>query len=153
MRKELFPTIVFILGLVCLMWIVYDIIKIYTDLGSIIQPWGGGLYIGIGYIFIITFHLLFLTFYILHFRHNEHLFIRHGLPVLLVVSFLSLMMEKVMFDEVGHEYLIEYPMPGETHFIVFGLLVNTFFILCTLYSIYREFNVFFVYRNHYKKNA
>jgi hypothetical protein len=42
-----------------------------------------------------------------------------------------------MFDEVAHEYYIEFPMPGETHFIVLGLLINGIFILYSIFSIYK----------------
>ena len=46
-----------------------------------------------------------------------------------------------MFDEVLHEYYLEYPAPGEVIFIYFGLLINAVFILYGLYFINKEFKL------------
>jgi hypothetical protein len=43
-----------------------------------------------------------------------------------------------MFDEVLHEYYLEFPAPGEVHFIYFGLFINAGFILYALYCIIQE---------------
>lgn len=150
-ENKFLPMIVFLLGFVCLIWIIYDIISIYSDLGSVIHFGTAGLFVGIGYILIIIFHGLVLLIYLLYFWHHKNISIRGGLLFLLIVSFLALIIEKVMYDEVGREYMIEFPLPGETHFIIFGLLLNILFICYALYCIYREFNIFRVNKGH-KKN-
>ena len=50
------PTSTFFLGIVCFIWIVYDIVKIYSDLGSVIFFDTSGLIVGIGYLLILLFH-------------------------------------------------------------------------------------------------
>ncbi len=95
----------------------------------------------IGYLFIIVFHFLVLIVYFLHFRKSSKIQLKVGVPLLLIISFFFLAVEKVMFDEVAHEYYIEFPMPGETHFIVFGLLMNGIFILYLMYIIYTQVGV------------
>jgi hypothetical protein len=91
----------------------------------------------VGYLFIIVFHLMVLIVYLIHFRKSAKIQFRVGVPLLLIISFFFLAVEKVMFDEVAHEYYIEFPMPGETHFIAFGLLVNGIFILYSVFAIYK----------------
>jgi len=51
------PTPTFFLGIVCLFWIVYDIVMIYSDLGSVIFFDTSGLIVVIGYLLILLFHI------------------------------------------------------------------------------------------------
>jgi hypothetical protein len=46
-----------------------------------------------------------------------------------------------MIDEVGREYYLEFPVPGEVGFIYLGLIINALFILFALYCIRQSFNV------------
>ncbi len=127
-NRRTLPTTAFLLGIVCLIWILYDVVKIHSDLGSVLFFDKSGLIVGIGYLFILLFHALMFIVYGKYFRHHPRLGPRALLPFLLVVSFLALAVEKVMFDEVGREYYLEFPRPGETYFIYLGLFVNVVFI-------------------------
>jgi hypothetical protein len=55
---------------------------------------------------------------------------------MIYIYFLPFILEKVIYAEVTREYYIEFHMPGETHFIVIDLLINSFFILYMMYNIY-----------------
>ena len=125
-----------ILGFICLLWIIYDIFSIYTNLKSVIFLGTAGLYMALGYLFILVFHFLVLIVYFIHLRKSLNFQAKVVIPAFLFISFLFLVIQKVMFDEVAREYYIEYPMPGETHFIVVGLLINGIFIFYSMFIIY-----------------
>jgi hypothetical protein len=72
-----------------------------------------------------------------HVRRQKNSEIRAVLLFLLCVSFLSLAIQKVMYDEVMHEFFLEYPFPNETVFIYLGLAVNAAFVIFTLCSMRR----------------
>jgi hypothetical protein len=93
--------------------------------------------VGIGYLLIIIFHILILIIYFQHIRPYQN----NLLVSLLIFSFFALIIEKVMFDEVGHEYYLELPAPGEVNFIYFGLFINAVFIGYALYCINQEFKL------------
>jgi len=135
------PTSTFFLRIVCFIWIVYDIVKIYSDLGSVIFFDTSGLIVGIGYLLILLFHILIFRIYFKYFRHHQNNVLSVSLLSLLIISFFALIIEKIMFDEVLHEYYLEFPAPGEVHFIYFGLFVNAGFILYALYCIIQEFKL------------
>ncbi len=157
-KFKVLPTSTFFLGIVCFIWIVYDIVKIYSDLGSVIFFDTSGLIVGIGYLLILLFHkiyrlhvgtlhatslqpILIFIIYFKYFRHHQNNVLSVSLLSLLIISFFALIIEKIMFDEVLHEYYLEFPAPGEVHFICFGLFVNAGFILYALYCIIQEFKL------------
>lgn len=122
----------FLLGIVCLPWILYDLFKLHSDLPSVIFRGPSGLIVGVGYLFILIFHVLMFIVYGKYFRHHPRFGPRILLPALLVASFFALAVEKVMFDEVGREYFLEFPRPGEADFIDLGLFANAVFIAYAL---------------------
>jgi hypothetical protein len=128
------------LGSVCLVWIIYDTIKIYADLSSVIFLVTAGWFVGVGYVLIILFHILIIILYLKCFRHNQQVGTKIILISLFFISLFALAVEKVMYDKVGHEYLIEFPAPGEVNFIYLGLFLNAVFILYALYCTILEWN-------------
>ncbi len=134
------PAATFFLGIVCFSWILYDVLKIYSDLRSVIFFGSSGLIVGIGYLFIVLFHALMFIIYLRYFRRHQNPRLRIVPLSLLIVSFLALAVEKTMYDEVGREYFLELPVPGEVIFIYFGLFLNALFIAYALYCIARDLN-------------
>jgi hypothetical protein len=53
--------------------------------------------------------------YFKYFRHHQNNVLNVSLLSLLIISFFALIIEKIMFDEVLHEYYLEFPAPGEVH--------------------------------------
>ena len=140
-KPRTLPMTAFLLGIVCLVWMLYDVLQIHSDLGAVIFRGPSGLIVGIGYLFILLFHGLMFIVYWKYFRHHPRLGPRILLPALLVASFFALAMEKVMFDEVGREYFLEFPRPGEVDFIYLGLFVNATFIAYALFRLSRTRNL------------
>ena len=58
-----------------------------------------------------------------------------------------------MYGEVTPEYLIYYPLPGETYFIHFGLLSNVVFFVYALYCVNDKFNLFDHHTRPYKNSV
>ncbi len=141
-NNKLIPAIGLFLGFICILWIIYDIIVIYFNLPSVIYFGAAGFFVGIGYILIIIFHIFVAGIYIMHARHIPKTIARNRLLSLLIISFTGLIVQKAMFDEVGREYYIEYPFPGETYFILFGLFLNTVLLVYALHYIYKEYDIF-----------
>ncbi|MDH4196039.1 MAG: hypothetical protein OEW05_01370 [Candidatus Aminicenantes bacterium] len=137
-KSRTLPTTAFLLGILCLIWILYDIVKIHSDLISVIFPRSSGWIVGIGYILILLFHALMFIVYWKYFRHHPSVGPRMALISLWIISFFALAVEKVMFDEVGREYFLEFPRPDEVYFIYLGLFVNAVFIIYALYCLSRN---------------
>ena len=138
-KSKTLQTLAFFSGIICLLWIIYDFLKIYNDLSAVLFSANTGLIVGIGYIFILSFHVFVLILYFRFFRHHKEKKLRGLLLILFFISFLALAVEKVMFDEVGREFYLEFPAPGEVHFIYLGLFLNALFVLFALYCISRFF--------------
>ena len=141
-NHKLIPAIGLFMGFICILWIIYDIIVIYFNLPSVIYFGTAGIFVGIGYILIIIFHIYVTGIYLMHARHCPKTIARNRLLPLLIISFTGLIVQKAMFDEVGREYYIEYPFPGETYFIIFGLVLNAVFLVYALHYILKEFDIF-----------
>lgn len=56
-----------------------------------------------------------------------------------------------MVDEVKYEFYLEFPAPGEVHFISFGLFINAAFILYGSYFINQEFKLIQFKKSHHNK--
>jgi hypothetical protein len=137
-KRTFLQSAISLFGVVSLLWIVFDFFQIALNLESVIYLGRTGFIVGIGYLFILAFHLLALAQCIKNLILKNKLAVSITTLFFLIVSFLSLFMQKVMFDEVGREYSVEYPMPGETYFIFLGLAINALFILFVLKNMYRK---------------
>ncbi len=125
-KFKVLPASTLFLGIVCFIWTIYDIVKIYSDLGSVIFFDTSGLIVGIGYLLILLFHILIFIIYFKYFRHHQNNVLSVSLLSLLIISFFALIIEKIMFDEVLHEYYLEFP-----HLLIVGKFVNGRFSLLT----------------------
>ena len=102
-----------------------------------------GYIVGVGYLFIVSFHVSAFIFIFMHF-HVVKTF--GGLRIVLlslgIISLIAVGVEKVMYDEVAREYYLEFPMPDETYFIYFGLFINFICIVYALFILNREYKLF-----------
>ncbi|MEN8194737.1 MAG: hypothetical protein ABFS12_18095 [Bacteroidota bacterium] len=128
-EKSKISKTVFILGIICVVWIIVDIVLLLIDLHGVIFFELSGLIVGIGYIFILLFHILFFIYLFNIYRIGQRY--KQIIPsvILFIVSLFALAVQKVMYDEVGREYYLENSIPGETYFIYFGLILNLIFIM------------------------
>ena len=140
-KSKIFPTITFYLGIICVLWIIYDIYKIYSDLRSVLFQSPTSLIMIIGYFFILIFHIFVIVIFFRYFKGQKNSNKNIILLFLIIFSIFMIMVEKVMFDEVGHEYYIEFPAPGEVRFLYFGLFINASFIIYSLYLINQKFKI------------
>lgn len=128
-RKKTLLNLTRIIGIICLLWIVLDIALIQTDLEAVIRFQLQGKIIGIGYILLLIFHGLAVILYFSCFGGLQNPGWNGFYIVAGIMSTLCLAVQKVMFDEVGREFTMEQPIPGETYFIYLALLINALFIL------------------------
>jgi len=140
-KSKIFPTFTFYLGIICVLWIIYDIYKIYSDLRSVLFQSPTSLIMLIGYFFILIFHLFVIVLFFRYFKGQKNSNKNIILLFLIIFSIFMIMVEKVMFDEVGHEYYIEFPAPGEVIFLYFGLFINASFIIYSLYLINQKYKI------------
>ena len=124
-------------GVLSCVWIGFDFFEISSDLHAVLFGDSGWI-IGIGYLFILIFHLFMIIIILRDLRQYGAEGPRVLLIFLLIASFLALAAEKVMYDEVAREYYLEPPAPGEVGFIYLGLAVNALFILYALLYIVRS---------------
>jgi len=147
---KIYSIIIWIFGVISLVWIFYDIYQIKTDLSFVIQFDKVGVIMGIGYLFILFFHILSLIFIAIQFRFNKGLnSLRNSTLILGIISFLAFGIEKVMYDEVGREYYLEWPAPGEVMFLYFCLGIHALFAVIVLLYIYRTWKL---YQNQLPEN-
>ena len=140
-QLKIFPVSVLVLGILCILWIIYDIAQLYIDLGDVIYFHTAGLIMGIGYLLIIIYHIFVFIVWFRYLRYSGNYTQSITIIFLIIISSFMLAVQKVMYDEVGREYYLEYPAPGEVNFIYLGLFINLIFILFTLYFINKELKI------------
>jgi len=67
-----------------------------------------------------------------------------------IISLFAIGIEKVMYDEVGHEIFIEWPAPGEVSFLYLCLGINALFCLVMIFLIYKTLALFPIHGNEIK---
>lgn len=145
-EKNLIFKIILILGITCLFWIILDLYLLIIDLEGVIFLNFSGLTVGIGYLLMIMYHILILVVQISGLKITDSKNQSIALFALLIISVFALAVEKVMFDEVGREYYLEYPIPGETYFIYLGIILNLTFILFGTIFAYKRIRSNFIIR-------
>ncbi len=135
--QKIFSIITWIFGVISLVWIFYDMYQIKTNLSFVIQFDKVGIIMGVGYLFIIFFHILSFIFIAIHFRFKKQFDpLRNSILILGIISFLAFGIEKVMVDEVGREYFLEWPAaPGEVMFLYLCLGIHALFVVMVLFFI------------------
>ncbi len=120
--------ITLVLGLATFLWLLFLIYEIRADLPGMLRFEASNpsdYLIGAGYLAMLLFHAAALVFLFAQARSVKRF---AGWPVLgLVLGTLSLFAiaaEKVMYDEIGRELAIEFPVPGEVSLLYACLGVN-----------------------------
>jgi len=127
-----------ILGVISCFWILFFVYEISFDLYDFIFGRKGlaGL---IGYLFLLVFHVfsfLFLINQIWHVGSRRTLLVLA--LVLGIVSLFSIGIEKVLYDEIGHEYYAEGGRPGEVSLLYIPYSFNLVFILLSTFIAFRS---------------
>ncbi len=132
-KLKIYSIIIFIFGVISLVWIFYGIYQIKTDLSFVIQSDKVGPIMGIGYLFILFYHILSYSFIIGHFRSKKQFdLLRNSTVIVGLFSFFAFGIEKVMYDEVAKEYYLEWPVPGEVMFLYLCLGIHALFVAMVL---------------------
>lgn len=129
-----------ILSIISLVWEAYDIYNIHFHLTQVLQFKYPGAIMAIGYIFILLFHISAFLFIFMRIRRTGK---AGKLPILIIMtgiaSLFSIAIEKVMFDEIGREFYIEFPISGEILFLYVCLGINALFSALIIFCLYREY--------------
>jgi len=124
------------LGILSLGGIVFNATKLGTDLEAVLFFERAGRIMAIAYLVMLVFHVVALGTLFRSMRDRSSGGRRTVFLLLAGLSLFGLAVQKVMFDEVAREYYLEYPMPGETVFIYFGLLLNAVFTVYATATLY-----------------
>jgi len=115
-----------ILGIISLIWILYDLFLISADLQGVLFG-SRGTAVGIGYIVILLLHgMAFLLILLLFSRFRGYGVLKAISIAAVVNSLLMLAVQKVMYDEVGREIKFGSDA-GEIVFVNLGLVINASF--------------------------
>ena len=143
MKKRCSPSALatLILGLVTFLWLLFLVYVIRTDLAGVIRFDASNLsdyLVGAGYLAMLLFHAAALLFIFGRARLAKRL---GGWPVLglvsAVVSLAAIAAEKVLYDEIGREMTIEYPVPTEVSLLYGALAVNLLFAAAMMAAAFR----------------
>lgn len=143
MRKRYSPSALatLILGLVTFLWLLFHIYEIRTDLAGVIRFDAADLadYLaGAGYLVMLALHAAAFLFLFGRARLAKRVggWTVFGLA-LGVASFAAIAAQKVLYDEIGHEMGIEYPVPTEVSLLYAALGVNLLFAAVMMVSAFR----------------
>ncbi|MBN2265264.1 MAG: hypothetical protein JW775_05560 [Candidatus Aminicenantes bacterium] len=143
MKKRYSPSALatLILGLVTFLWLLFHVYEVRTDLAGVIrfdasEP--SHYLIGAGYLVMLAFHAAAFIFVFSRARLAKRL---GGWPVLGlasgVVSLAAIAAEKVLYDEIGREMTIEFPVPGEVSLLYAALGLNLLFAAAMMVAAFR----------------
>lgn len=133
--KDTSIVFLFSLGLICIFWIIFNFISLNVNLHDVLFMGPLGVIAGFGYLLIILFHIL-VGIYVLR-KQKEERIKKIKFLFICSVSFLFILIQKVMYDEVANELAIE-KIPAELNFIFLGLIVNALFIGLVLKGLYNR---------------
>lgn len=143
MKKAISVTgiVTLVLGLVTFVWLLFHVYEIRTNLTSVIRFDASDVsdyLIGAGYLVMLLFHGASFIFMFMQLRLAKRF---GGRPVAGLVfgtvSLFAIAAEKVMYDEIGREMSIEYPVPGEVSLLYACLGVNLAFSVVMMVAAYR----------------
>lgn len=130
-----------VLGLVTFLWLLFHIYEVRTDLAGVVRFDLSELsdcLIGAGYLVMLAFHAAAFFFLFGRARLAKRL---GGWPVLGlatgVLSLAAIAAEKVLYDEIGREMTIEFPVPGEVSLLYAALGVNLLFAAAMMVAAFR----------------
>lgn len=130
-----------VLGLVTFLWLLFHIHEIRTDLPRLLRfdlSDYSDYVIGIGYVVMLLFHASAFIFLLMQARFAKRFGGGRVLALVLgIVSLFVVGMEKVMYDEIGRELDMEYPVPGEVSLLYACLALNGIFCIVMMAAAYR----------------
>lgn len=135
MKKQRSPIglVAVILGLVTFLWLIFHIYQIGTDLPGVLRfdASDPSDYIaGAGYLVMLAFHAVALVFLFKQARTQRRIGGRVAAGLVIgVLSLFAVAAEKVMYDEIGREWVFEAPFPGEAWLLLGCLGLNILFSL------------------------
>jgi hypothetical protein len=130
-----------ILGLVTFLWLLFQVYEVRTDLAGVIRfdasdP--SAYLVGAGYLVMLVFHAAAFLFLFGRARLARRLGGWTVLGLALgVVSLAAIAAQKVLYDEIGREMGIEYPVPTEVSLLYGALAVNVLFAAAMMIAAFR----------------
>lgn len=130
-----------VLGLVTFLWLLFHVYEIRTDLAGVIRfdaadP--SAYIVGAGYLAMLAFHAAAFLFLFGRARLAKRLGGRTVSGLALgVVSLAAIAAQKVLYDEIGREMGIEYPVPTEVSLLYGTLAVNLVFAAAMMIAAFR----------------
>ena len=130
-----------ILGLVTFLWLLFHVYEVRTDLAGVIRfdasdP--SAYLVGAGYLVMLAFHAAAFLFLFGRARLAKRIGGRNALGLALgVASLAAIAAQKVLYDEIGHEMGIEYPVPTEVSLLYAALGVNLLFAAVMMIAAFR----------------
>ena len=143
MKKKNSPSALaaLILGLVTFLWLLFLVYEVRTDLAGVVrfdasEP--ADYLFGAGYLVMLLFHAAAFLFLFGRVRLAKRLgaWAVPGLA-LGVLSLAAIAAQKVLYDEIGREMGIEYPVPSEVSLLYAALGVNLLFAAAMMIAAFR----------------
>ncbi len=121
-----------ILGTISFVWILYDLFLVSADLEGVLFG-AKGVIVGLGYIVILLLHgAAFIFILMLFSRLKGYAALKTGSMAAIILSLFMIAVQKVMYDEVGHEIKSGLENAGEIAFVNLGLVINALFCLLVI---------------------
>ena len=140
-KHNTFSLITLILGIVSLLWLFYDLYEITHNLEKVLDVNELGYIIGIGYIFILLFHVFAIIYMLQQLRsYKEINWIRIIVMIFGVFSLFAIAGEKVMYDEITREITFG-GAGGEIFILSCAIVLNILFTFTMLVLIIKTFAV------------
>ena len=142
-KHNTFSLITLILGIVSLLWLFYDLYEINHNIEKALDVNESGYIIGIGYIFILLFHVFAIIYVLQQFRSYKVIhWIRIIVMIFGVFSLFAIAGEKVMYDEIIREVTFG-GAGGEIFILCCAIVLNILFTFTILVLIIKTFAVMF----------
>jgi uncharacterized membrane protein len=124
-RLSTIAAVTMVLGLATFLWLVFHIYEVRTDLPGLLRFDLSDLS---DYLVMLSFHGAALILLFAQARPRKRF---GGWPILGlamgVLSLFAIAAEKVLYDEIGRELVVEYPVPGEVSLLYACLGINVLF--------------------------
>jgi small-conductance mechanosensitive channel len=143
MKKQISVSglVTLVLGFATFLWLVFHVYEIRTDLPGLLRfdasdP--SDYLAGAGYLVMLLFHAAAFLFIFRQARIMKRFGGWQVLGLVLgVFSLFAIAAEKVMYDEIGREWTIEFPLPGEVSLLYACLGVNVLFSVFMIVAAFR----------------
>jgi len=138
-KHNTFSLITLVLGIVSLLWLFYDLYEITHNIEKVLYVNESGYIIGIGYIFILLFHVFSIIYVLKQFRrYKKFNWLRIIVMIFGVFSLFAIAVEKVMYDEIAREIMFG-SAGGEIFILCCAIVLNILFTFTMLVLILKTF--------------